>query len=326
MADCNDLFKNFLGKITVPSAKTDNLQRGRNAIKERIESHFSKVLAAKKPSFYLQGSYALKTMVQPLGQEDYDLDDGVYLEHTDDDISTPTPQTVSNWIVKAVEYHTKKKPINKKNCVRVVYEEGYHIDLPVYRNIRGIIHLGTLEGDKWVPSDAKKFNNWFYERLDKTEQMRSCIKYLKAWKDVNDCDLKGIHITVLVGDESNHIEVDGRDDMSLANTVDQIIEYLKDKRAIYNPIDKSENFIESWSKGKLDSTIKSLEEFREKTQEALAEDDKEQASKIWRELFGKRFPLHKAEDSKKKEAVVVATTIVERPKPSIIVERPKPWR
>jgi len=313
MADCNDLFKNFLVEITVPSEKTEKLQRGRNAIKERIENHFSKVLEVKKPSFYIQGSYALKTMVKPLGQEDYDLDDGVYLEHTDDDISTPTPQTVSSWIIKAVENHTKKKPTNKKKCVRVVYEEGYHIDLPIYRNIRGIIHLGTLEGDKWVPSDAKKFNNWFHERLDKTEQMRSCIKYLKAWKDFNDCDLKGIHITVLVG--LKHIEVDKRDDMSLAKTVDQVIEYLKDKRAIYNPIDKSENMIESWNKGKLDSTIKSIEEFSQKAQKSLAEDDKQKASKIWRELFGKRFPLHKADGSKKKVTAVVAAKIVERPKP-----------
>lgn len=313
MADCNHLFQRFLDDITLPSPKSKQLQKGRNAIEERIKNHFANVLEVKLPSFYLQGSYALKTMVKPLGEEDYDLDDGMYLEHTGNEISTPTPQTVSNWIVNAVEGHTKRKPTNKENCVRVVYEEGYHIDLPVYRNIRGKIHLGTLDGNKWVESDAKAFNNWFYERLEKTEQMRSCIKYIKAWNESNSCDLKGIHITVLVG--LNHLEVGQRDDLSLAKTLDEISADLEEKRAIYNPIDKDENLIGDWTEGKINATIGSLREFGRRAHEALAEEDIRRASEIWRDVFGKRFPLHKSKGAHGKVSALAAGAIKERPKP-----------
>ncbi|MHC4122652.1 MAG: cyclic GMP-AMP synthase DncV-like nucleotidyltransferase [Planctomycetota bacterium] len=288
MADCNNLFQKFLSEISLKPDQRKNLQKGRDAIKERIENYFSDELKVKKPEFYLQGSYALKTMVSPLGKEDYDLDDGVYLQHTDDDISTPTPETVSSWIVEAVKNHTKKTPENKKNCVRVVYAENYHIDLPVYRMIKGKIHLGTLEGNQWVPSDAKEFNKWFYDRLLKAEQMRSCIKYLKAWKDFSGCDLKGIHITVLVG--LKHVPINDRDDKSLTETVGKIIEYLNDNKAIYNPIDEKEDLIEDWASTKLDATIKALGELQEKATKALSEDDKEQASKSWRMIFADRFP------------------------------------
>ncbi len=306
MSNCNDLFQKFLDEISLPSKKEENLQRGRDAIRGEIISYFSNELKVKQPEFYQQGSYALKTMVRPLGEEDYDLDDGVYLKHTDDNISKPTPLKVSEDIIEAVKKHTKKNPENLTNCVRIVYSDGYHIDLPIYRNIRGRIHLGTLEGKKWIYSDAKKFNNWFHERLEKTEQMRRCIKYLKAWKDFKSCELKGIHITVLVG--LNHFEVDGRDDMSLLKTTDQIIAYLNDKRAIYNPIDKSENLIENWAEPKLNSTIKILEDFNEKAKQALETDDKQEASKAWRKAFGVRFP--KCNGANKAKVAVVASHVV----------------
>jgi hypothetical protein len=293
MANCNDLFLKFLSEISIKPECSKNLQRGREAIKREIEDYFSNKLKVGIPDFYLQGSYSLKTMIEPLNPEDeYDLDDGIYLKHTDDDISKPTTEEVSNWVFEAVKGHTKKKPENKKNCVRVIYAEGYHIDLAIYRKINGEYYLARLGQDQWVPSDARAFNNLFYTRLEKTEQMRSCIKYLKAWKGYEGCDLKGIHITVLVG--LNHVAIEDRDDMSLEKTVAQIIEYLKDKKAIYNPVDKNENLIENWNSGKLDATTKMLEDFNKKAKQALEEDDKKEASKIWKDIFGKRFEIYEA--------------------------------
>jgi hypothetical protein len=293
MANCNDLFLKFLSEITMKTECSKNLQRGREAIKREIEDYFSNKLKVGVPDFYLQGSYSLKTMIEPLNPEDeYDLDDGIYLKHTDNDISNPTTEEVSNWVFEAVKGHTKKKPENKKNCVRVIYAEGYHIDLAIYRKINGEYYLARLGQDQWVPSDARAFNDWFYTRLEKTEQMRSCIKYLKAWKDYEGCDLKGIHITVLVG--LNHVAVEDRDDVGLEKTVAQIVEYLKDKKAIYNPVDTSENLIENWSSGKLDATTKMLEDFNKKAKQAIEEDDKREASKIWRDIFGKRFEIYEA--------------------------------
>jgi hypothetical protein len=317
MADCNDSIQKFLSQITISTEQRKNLQRGRNAIKERIENYFSGEPDVKIPEFYLQGSYALKTMVVPLNPADeYDLDDGVYLQHTDDDMSNPTPQEASEWIIEAVKNHTKKKPRNLKNCVRVVYANGYHIDLPVYREIKGQPHLGTLEGNKWIPSDARAFNDWFHERLEKTEQMRSCIKYLKAWKDFKGCDLKGIHITVLVG--LNHIAVKDRDDESLTKTLEAIINYLKDNKSIANPVE-DENLIEDWDSPKIDKAIKALEGFYEKATHAIDTDDVEEAVKTWRKAFGDRFPKDDATNQARVAAVAAAPAHRE------FTSRTKPW-
>ena len=289
MADCNNLFLKFLSEITIKTECSKNLQRGREAIKREIENYFANKLKFGMPDFYLQGSYSLKTMIEPLNpEEEYDLDDGIYLKHTDNDISKPTKE-VSNWIFKAVEDHTKKKPVNKKNCVRVIYAEGYHIDLAIYRKIDGKYYLARLGEDQWVPSDARAFNNWFYERLERNEQMRSCIKYLKAWKDAVNCDLKGIHFTVLVG--LNYKPIQSRDDTSLVKTVSKIIDYLKKEKAIWNPVDKSENFIEDWSVGKIAAVIDDLEKLHWESVNAIEAEDKKEAAEIWRRIFGRRFKI-----------------------------------
>lgn len=320
MANCNDLFLKFLSEITIKTECSKNLQRGREAIKREIDNYFSNKLKVGKPDFYLQGSYSLKTMIEPLNPKDeYDLDDGIYLKHTDDDISKPTTEKVSNWIFEAVEGHTKKNPENKKNCVRVIYAEGYHIDLAIYRKINGEYYLARLGEDQWVPSDARAFNNWFYERLERSEQMRSCIKYLKAWKDFSGCDLKGIHLTVLVG--LNHQPVEGRDDKSLTETVGRIIEYLDDKKAIYNPKDSEEDLIGGWPDSKIDRAIEALEKLHTKALEAIDEEDKSAASKKWMTVFGiTRFPEHDDEASEGKVAAVAAVPLSRDRKPPV-----KPW-
>jgi hypothetical protein len=317
MANCNDLFQQFLSEITISNNRIENLQQGRDAIRDKIANYFSKELKVKQPEFCQQGSYKLKTMVKPLNPaDDYDLDDGIYLQHTDNDIKNPTPAEARNWIIDAVKNHTKKAPVNKKKCVRVIYEEGYHIDLPVYREINGVSYLGTLEGNQWMPSDAKAFNDWFYDRLEKTEQMRSCIKYLKAWEDLWGFDLKSIHITILVA--LNHAAVKERDDESVASTIANIVSYMGKKRAIFNPVDAGENLLSDWSDSQVDLVINALAKAHKQADSALNEADKVRAAQQWQHIFGTRFftPSNNGGDDRgdrKKQS------------PVVITQNPSPW-
>lgn len=319
MANCNDLFQDFLDEIQVIKTVRDNLRRSRDGIRTTLENHFTKELQIAKPEFYQQGSFALKTMVKVLNpMDEYDVDDGVYLQEvSEDEIKNPQKaSTFRTTVLDAVRKQTERPPQRLHSCIRVQYAEKdyrYHIDLPVYAEVGGKSYLARDDG--WVLSDAKAFNKWFRDMLEKTEKMRSCIKYLKAWKDFASCDLKGVHLTVLVG--LNHVPVKDRDDSSLTDTVGKIIDDLKANKAIYNPIDQSENLIEDWNKSKLNTAIRALDVLHQKATQALDTDDKQEASNIWRETFGDRFPCHKIEvrhDRKK-----------QRPVPVEVEERPRPW-
>lgn len=61
------------------STKKDNLKRGRDALRDKIKTDF-KDKERRIPKFCGQGSYMMKTVVNPLGDCEYDIDDGVYLQ------------------------------------------------------------------------------------------------------------------------------------------------------------------------------------------------------------------------------------------------------
>jgi hypothetical protein len=318
MANCNDLFQSFLGEIQIIKTVRDNLRRSRDGIRTTLENYFTKEVQLPKPQFYQQGSFALKTMVKVLNpMDEYDVDDGVYLQElSKDDIKNVDKASVfRTTVLNAVREQTKKPPQRLPSCIRMQYAETsyrYHIDLPVYTEVGGKVYLARDDG--WLESDAKEFNQWFYDRLEKTEQMRNCIKYLKAWKDFNSGDIKGIHLTVLVG--LKYVSVTDMDDKSLGETVKEIISYLEQKKAIWNPVDQNENMIAGWSGEKIGRIIAAFKDFQSEAGEALDEQDKNKASKIWRGLFGDRFPLEDRDNRGK---------VVNGPRHREIAGATEPW-
>lgn len=132
MLNLNDLFLDFNDNLTLKKKYKDLVITGRNALRNKIGSKFEEN-DRKKPKYFMQGSYAMNTAINPEEDEEFDLDDGVYLQGYSDDKDTwPATTTVHDWVKKAVDKHTSNDPIDKNTCVRVVYEEKYHIDLPIY--------------------------------------------------------------------------------------------------------------------------------------------------------------------------------------------------
>ena len=125
-------FNQFNDIITLKGIKRDNLITGRNGLRNRIKSKFDEKKRLQ-PKFCMQGSFAMKTTVNPVGDKEYDVDDGVYIQgYSEKDISEwPSVQTVHNWIREAVQNYTSNEPIDKNTCIRVVFANKYHIDLPI---------------------------------------------------------------------------------------------------------------------------------------------------------------------------------------------------
>lgn len=78
MADINELFKTFNDNITLTNSKSDDVRTGRDALREKIKKWF-KDNDKLQPDFCWQGSFAMKTTINPLDDKEYDLDDGIYL-------------------------------------------------------------------------------------------------------------------------------------------------------------------------------------------------------------------------------------------------------
>lgn len=293
MVNLNNLFNRFSLEITISSSKRDSLKRSRDAMRQDIKDWFSEN-DKPQPSFCGQGSYAMKTLINPINGNDYDIDDGIYINGFDEDISEwPTPATVHAWIKSAVQERTHAGIIDKDTCVRVRYSSGYHIDLPAYI-LRGDDAYLAHKTKGWFISDPKSFSKWFVEKVKNEytygEQLRSVVKYLKAWKDYTGNPLKGIEITILA---ANYFEkYEGRDDKCLKETIDRIITTLEYSFHCYKPVEPYEDLFEDSSETRKKRIVNGLKSLSDCLSKAIVEDDERKASEILRkEAFGTRFPL-----------------------------------
>lgn len=183
MADMDSAFTKFGDSIKFSKAKRSELCLSRDAIRETVRSSFSD--SDRSVKFCRQGSVAMSTTVNPIDEDDYDLDDGACLCDCEgaDEGEWPSTSTVHKWVKDAVEGQTSASPKDRNTCVRIPYKHGYHIDMPIYIMKGGTAHLAH-KSQGWVKGDAKEFRNWFSDRCKPNNgQLRRIVRYLKRWKD-----------------------------------------------------------------------------------------------------------------------------------------------
>jgi hypothetical protein len=310
MADLNKLFAKFNETITLSSTKKENLKTGRNALRKKIKDKFTEK-GRTNPKFCGQGSFMMKTTVNPIDGE-YDLDDGIYIQGYSDKEQADwlVASTIHSWIIDAVENHTSTPLVDKNTCVRVIYVNDYHIDLPAYIVKDDVAYLAHKR-DGWVISDPKAFTDWFVGKVtSEGEQIRSLVKYLKAWKDYKSIDLKGIAITILVG--KNFYPYEKRDDLSLLGTLTNIINNLEDTFECVKPVAPNENIFEGINETKQKDIMDALNELKDKVQDAVNKEDEEEASNLMIESFGSRFPKGQKTSTENK------SSYAQSPTPSIL--------
>lgn len=311
MANLNKLFSEFNDKITLTPKKSQSLKTSRDALRKDIRTWFTDK-EKLQPKFCWQGSYAMKTVVNPLGDKEYDLDDGVYIQGYEDIAMEDwvSPSTVHSWIKDAVKDRTKIDVINKDTCVRVPYAAGYHIDLPMYIYKDEIAYLAH-KSKGWIESDPKAFKDWFIEKVtDKAygEQLRSVVKYLKAWRDYKNIPLKGIEITILATNSFD--KYINRDDKCLRNTVDNIIYVLENKFECVKPVAPGEDLFEDTSESKKTNIISGFKILKGNLDKAIDEPDEKKASEYLQKSFGEGFPIGKESSDQAAYAISAAPGVL----------------
>lgn len=306
MADCSKNFNNgkdsYLDKISLNSDKEKQLRTSRDALREKIRSHL-KEKGAKNIKFYQQGSYAHRTIISPLN-EDYDIDDGVYMDLSDFE-NEPSTITIHNWIKDAAKGHTETEPKDKEACVRAIFKAGYHIDLPAYKveededgNEKYYL-AKKIAG--WEESNPRAMTDWFIDQTkNNSEQIRRLVKYFKGWRDCRDSTTStklpnGLTLTILACEE---YQSDIRDDVSFNETAKAILKRLNANDEIWKPYEPTENMRKYLSDTQFDHLIDELEKIKKAGDNAIEEESQEKAAKQWQKIFGSRFPVYEDDDDK----------------------------
>ena len=305
------LFLDFNSKIQLNDSKVGKLRISRNALREKIREYFKKN-SWEVPKFSSQGSFPLNTNLNPIKQsnsdgeiiEVYDLDDGVYIICPEEE--RKTVDAYHSRIKNAVEGHAKSI-IDKTTCIRVVYSDGHHIDLPIYWMSENSPTPQLAHKSKgFIDSDPKSFKEWVEDKLKDSNsngQLRRIIRYLKAWKEFREnCNStlnlpSGFILTILA---CKHFQKNDNDALSLKLTLESIKTTLELSFTCYRPtVPTQEDLLSKYSKS---TVIPEISSFIEEIQKTVDSECDKESSKHCQKVFGDRFPLGKAKESKSIES------------------------
>ena len=167
------------------------------------------------------------------------------------------------------------------------------MDLRTYGELNGV-YLLAEKGDKgWHRSDPLALANWFSGQVkNRGEQLRKMVRYFKAWADFQSDRLgvmpSGLILTVLV---SKHYRANRRDDIAFANTARAISHAVRMALYVHNPVDAGEVLTARLTAARKIRFQQAISNAAYASAEALDNDDRHEASKIWRKQFGDRFPI-----------------------------------
>lgn len=252
MQDCHkDIFAFHNERVTLGNKDRAEMRDRRDKNRTQTRSGLKAAGQPEPSDFKSQGSYAMWTMVKD-PDKDYDIDDGVYF--TKESLVGPhagdkTALDAKKMVRDAVDDKRFKTPPEvRKNCVRVYYQAGYHVDLPVYREIVDSDRDESyyeLAGTDWKRSDPQSVTEWLRNE-DKRQspasegsvgQLRRLVRILKRFarsrKSWRDRIASGFMITVLVVEEYRKVE--GREDLALYDTMVAIRDRLCRNLQIRHP-------------------------------------------------------------------------------------------
>ncbi|WP_200764029.1 cyclic GMP-AMP synthase DncV-like nucleotidyltransferase [Nitrosophilus alvini] len=312
--DCStEMTKYHNEKVRLSEKEQGKLRDYRDANLERLKNGLTKNGGPAYEDSISQGSYAMHTLNQH-PENDYDIDVGIIFDREDIKGSQGGDKTalaVRQMVCNAMQDDRfNKQPEVLKNCVRVYYEEGHHVDMPVYRRYEdenGNI-VQELASSNWEESDPEAITEWFKEAViekspDKANgrQMRRITRLIKKWaRSRSSWNMpSGFIISVLV--DEKYVAKAGRDDESLYETLKAIRDRLSEDMDVYNPVNC--DLISDGKESKLQKIYDELDKVLMETLNVLENADctHEQAMKAWSKFFNDDFfedQINRASESK----------------------------
>jgi hypothetical protein len=323
MFDCAADLRAFHDQeVTLPKTEQDKMRDRRNANRTRLRNGLSNAGKPAPIEFVKQGSYAMKTMIRD-PDNDYDIDDGVYFAKEDlvGDRGAEMTSLQARTMVRDTVDDDKfaKPPEVRPNCVRVYYEAGYHVDLPVYRRVKSsgvfgeTIHYELAASSGWKRSDARDVTDWYEQQRSNSSDgiqlrqiNRNIKKFARSRLSWRSRILSGFGISVLVMEQFNASD---REDRALYDTMKRMRDRLNGNLEVAHPVTPGEMITTgpsdakaSYMRDRLTDALHDLE--------PLFDSDctRQQALKCWDKVFATTFFSARYEDEQR--ASTKAATII----------------
>lgn len=284
-----------------------------DTLNERVEKIYSALradaeLGPRVLGKSRQGSWAHRTIINPVGDNEFDADFMLYLDDEADWSAKDFLTNVKSALMRSPIYG--KMTVTRKNrCVRVVYANSCHIDIVPAIERGGLEYVANYKDDRWERTDPEGFTRWMKEKDDLTGgNLRRIIRLMKFLRDHRGSftGTRSVILTTLLGEQVSVFRTLGdagyykNVPTALVHIISDLDEYLwanPTKPMVMDPSGSGASFDHRWSQ-------ETYAYFRERVHSHAAEmkaayesTNKDDSVAQWQELFGKGFEAPSTSES-----------------------------
>lgn len=320
--DCSKEIMDFLNqKVRLPAAEQTKLKEYRDKNLTRLKNGLKKNDDPMYTKSINQGSYAMNTINQH-PDNDYDIDVGIVFNKDDLNGRNGGDKSALNarkMVCDAMQDDRfKRQPEVLKNCVRVYYNEGHHVDMPVYRTYEEDGEtVQELASSDWKESNPEEITTWYNDAViekspdtNNGRQMRRVTRLKKKWANSRTSwnMPSGFLLSVLV--DEKYVDKIDRDDESLYETLKATRDRLFWDKRIYHPTTR--DLISEGKEAQIQKLYDELDYALNNTLNVLEKADctREQALKAWSKFFRDDFFKERIEKAERAAAAYASTEII----------------
>lgn len=270
----------------------------------RADSIFGAQVTGKSP----QGSWAHRTIINPVGDKEYDADFMLLMK----DVDEWTPRDYLTKLNSALGSHATygAMPRECKNrCVRIVYANQCHIDIVPSIIRGGLEYIANYETDSWERTDTQGFTSWMKSKDGAARgDLRRVIRLMKYLRDHKNSftGTRSVILTTLLGEQVSEVQAAinpsyySNVPTSLLHIVSDLDDWLQarpNRPSIADPSGSGTTFDHRWD----DATYKYFRDrihaHAREIREAYESEDYDESLKLWQGIFGSGFVAPKDEKS-----------------------------
>ncbi|MDT0318026.1 SMODS domain-containing nucleotidyltransferase [Streptomyces millisiae] len=318
-------FDAFLKEVVnLSQSKLDRLDRGVTAIYEALkkDEELGSHILGKKP----QGSWAQRTIINPVGDKEFDAD--FMLEMKENPDWAQSPKLYIENVYAAIHRHStyKKMPHTRKcRCVQLSYAGQMHVDIvPYVRLASGREVIVNRDEDRWEDTNPAGFTAWMRAKDEIADgNLRKVIRLMKYLRDHKRSftGTRSIILTTLLGERVSDVPklIDpgyyGNVPSALLHIVSDLDHWLQQrpyKPSIPDPSGSGVTFDHRWDQSTYAYFRARINAHAAQIKLAYEETDPARSLRLWQQVFGDRFQAPAASGRSKFLAPAPAAATVTR--------------
>jgi len=265
----------------------------------KADEQIGSLILGKTP----QGSWAHRTIINPVGSNEFDAD--FMLDMSENPDWAGSPKTYIDEVYAALHRHSiyGEMPHSRKcRCVRLVYANSMHIDIVPHLNLAdGREVIVNRDDNDWEVTDPQGFTDWMRTKDALAGgNLRKVIRLMKYLRDHKNSftGTRSILLTTLLGEQVTELRtlLDPGYYSSVPTTLRNVVMDLDawlqarpTKPSIPDPSGSGVTFDHRWDQATYGYFRDRIHLHAAEIAEAYKEEDKDRSIEMWQGIFGNGF-------------------------------------